>query len=246
MNEENSKVTEFQAAQQQKEEAEAKKLQEELEQERKERLRKYIINTAIVLACMGIFGIIAFNDGKKSVRDETNTEITKMQEEVTQIQDEANAKVARLEQKLQQEYIDKKYALIEEQYEVFSALKDDSMLPEYRIRLCMDQIQWNHGVFIELGDDALDDLVLDDVGYPSFFSSDIKKVDDEKALEYINTLKKIAEKYPYSIDINHSVIHRIELLEERWTEQLQKAETFEEIDALKKQCEANMALWEIE
>ncbi len=100
---------------------------------------------------MGISGIIAFNAGKKSVRDE------------------ANAKVARLEQKLQQEYIDKKYALIEEQYEVFSTLKDESMLPEYRIRLCMDRIQWNHGLFLDLEDDALDDLILADVEYPPIF-----------------------------------------------------------------------------
>lgn len=232
MNEKNSNITDFQAMQEERADGlqEKQKPEEELQtakQERKEQLRKYIIFAVVMV----VFGMVAFNAGQKSVRDEASAKITKMQ-------DDANAKTAKLEQKLQQEYMDKKYALIEEQYENLTLLK------EGQIEYCIELICWNHGKWFDLGADALDKLVLADVEYPPRFSKEIKEMNDEKALVYIDTLKEFAEKYPYSNDINHNIIYRMELLEEHSTEQLQKAETFEAIDALKKQCEANMALWE--
>lgn len=214
MSEENNNVTEIQVTQ------EEPKSEEELQfakQGRKEKLRKYILFAVVLAVVMSVLSTASFNVGKKSVRDEANTKITK------------------LEQKLQQEYIDQKYALVEKHYEIFTLLKEGRSR-EY----CIERIQWEYGKYHELEDDALDNLVLANVNYPP---SGIKRMNDEEALEYIETLKDVVEKYPYSIDINDNIIYRIELLEERSTEQLHKAETFEAIDALKKQCEANKDLW---
>lgn len=215
--ENNNNVTEIQVAQ------EEPKLKEEpqfAKQERKEKLRKYILFAVVLAVVMSVLSTASFNAGKKSV------------------QDEANAKVAKLEQKLQQEYIDQKYALVEKHYEIFTLLKEGRGR-EY----CIESLQWEYGKFSELGDEALDNLVLANVNYPPYFPSEIKRMNDEEALAYIETLKDVVEKYPYSIDINNNIIYRIELLEERCTEQLHKAETFGAIDALKKQCEANKDLW---
>lgn len=223
MNEKNSNITDFQAMQEERADGlqEKQKPEEELQpakQERKEQSRKYIINTAIVLVCMGIFGMVAFNAGRKSVRDE------------------ANAKVAQIERQLRKEYSDKKYALIEEQYEIFTLLK------EGRTWRCLEKIQWNRK-YLELGDDALDDLVLVDLTYISDFT---KGVTDDKVLEYVETLKKVADKYPYSVDINHDIVYRLEKIETECREKIKKAETFEAMSDLKAQCEENIALWNVD
>lgn len=223
MKEENNKVTEFQAAQEEgaadlQEEQKSEKELQLAEQERKEHLKKCVVLAIVLAVVLSGLSIFAFNAGRKSVRDE------------------ANAKVAQIERQLRKEYSDKKYALIEEQYEIFTLLK------EGRTWRCLEKIQWNRK-YLELGDDALDDLVLVDLPYISDFT---KGVTDDKVMEYVESLKKMADKYPYSVDINHNIVYRLEKIETECREKIKKAETFEAMSDLKAQCEENIALWKVD
>lgn len=147
------------------------------------------------------------------------------------------AKVEKLEQKLQEEYIEKSYTLLEEQYGIFTLLK------EGKVEYCIEKISHDNGEWLDFGDDALDKLVLADVPYLPTLQSQMRSMDDKKILKYVDNLKEIVEKYPYSNDINHSVIYRLEKIEKELREKIQETETFEIIDDLKKLCKDNIALW---
>lgn len=213
--ENNNNVTEIQVAQ------EEPKLKEEpqfAKQERKEKLRKYILFAVVLAVVMSVLSIASFNVGKKSVREE------------------ANAKVAQLEQQLRKEYADKKYALLETQYEIFELLK------EGRTEYCIEKISWDNGS-VELGDDGLDKLALGNLLY---ISDRTIGVTDDKVLEYVETLKKMADKYPYSVNINHNIVYRLETVETECREKIKKSKSFEAMSDLKAQCKENIALWKIE
>lgn len=200
------------------------------------------IGLGIIVLCMIVaMYFTGFSRGQKSneikakkAQQEANAKVeeaeAKMEDiqreadgKVDEAQQEANSKIQLFESKLQEEYTTKEYIMLENCYDIVCRLRKGETVSLYTLENAIKM-----------------EKLSDELPYLSEYSKDI---DEKVILENIETLKEYAEKYPLASDLNGWIIYQLERFEKEFKDKIHSVEIFEKIDALRKQCEDNVALW---
>lgn len=182
------------------------------------------IGLGIIVLCMFVaMYFTGFSRGQKSNEIKAKKAQQEADGKVDEAQQEANSKIQLFESKLQEEYTTKEYIMLENCYDIVCRLRKGETVSLYTLENAIKM-----------------EKLSDELPYLSEYSKDI---DEKVILENIETLKEYAEKYPLASDLNGWIIYQLERFEKEFKDKIHSVEIFEKIDALRKQCEDNVALW---